>query len=533
VHVIKNFLGELTIKTSSIVVPVYGNFDLAKKCLLSISESDFISDTPILVWNDGSSESEFNTFKEDTVSLNLNIKFSGTPKNFGFVQSVNSALKLINSDVALVLNSDIEVFGNWQQEIVKSFEAYPRVATVSTLTNAGSILSTPLRNANIPELPTAVMRETYAELVSLVSKHRTPLIVTPVGHLFAVSMDVWRQVGGFSDDFSPGYGEEVDFGERAIALGYANVLADSVWVSHKNGSSFGNSDEVKKMRSEHDQLIHKEHPTFLHRAFLEATSEDTTLSACLSDINKYLLSGQGISSNKFFQSEEYLTLQEYLKNIYFPDHDSYELDISRELEMSTNGYYFNDNSKILFILNVENLYNPYSNISNDLFREKLNQFNSNIGRTEFIVLKSELEIQLLLGMKDLGDSKIFLVPKSDKSDRVTTSNGVTTAGLRTEILGKSMRIEFYKPCAKECEATFCPPIVSKIILEKSKRVDLHPSTELLRSTDYFGPRLSKIRRLVVGKRIEKLLIPVSSRRRNSLKRLIHKIVAIYQSGKLK
>ena len=222
-----------------------------------------------------------------------------------------------------------------------------------------------------------------------------------------------------------------------------------------------------------------------------------------------------------------------MKNIYFPSYDSHELNISRELEVSTNGYYFNEKSKILFILNVERLYNPFLNISNDLFRERSNQFNSNIGMTEFIVLKSELEIQLLLGMKELGESKIFLIPKSDKSDGKKSLNDVTTAGLRTVKLGKSLRIEFYEPCAEECETTFCPHIVSRIILEKSKKLDLYPPTELLRSKDFYGPRLSKIKRLVVGKRIERLLIPVGSRRRNLLKRLIHKLFTIYQLGKIK
>jgi GT2 family glycosyltransferase len=508
---------------STIVIPIYGNHDLLMNLLHSIKASTFEQETRIILWFDGAFKSAEMSANHQFAIEGLKIELHGTIDNQGYVSSVNEAMKLVSTPIAFVLNSDTEVFGDWQQEVTRAFDAYPRVATVSTLTNSGSILSTPIRNTNIAPLPSVEMSQTYAELVRQVSKERTPIIVTPVGHFFAVKTSVWREIGGFSNDFSPGYGEEVDFGERAIAFGYKNVLADSVWVAHKNGSSFGSSNKVKEMRISHDQLILKKHPTFLVRSSLEATSNDSSLSACLSEIQKHLLFGQKITSNKFFQSEKFLELQSYLTTIYFPQIDSLGKEISRDLAESTGGFYYNEYCDTMFIGNVERLYNPLFNVSDEIFNRNLNQFISSIKTTDLIVLKSESELGVLLGLYDFSGSIKFLVPKS-------SLNQVTPD---SEVIGKPdkfLQVDFYELCGEGCETTWCNHVVSKILFARSERLEYASTAKPYKTASFYGPKLSRVKNLVSGRRTERLLIPVGSRRRNSLKILIHKAVRLYQRG---
>jgi GT2 family glycosyltransferase len=518
------------VTNSTIVIPVYGNYNLLTNLLHSIKASTFEQESRIILWFDGKFESEEISANYQFAIEGLKIELHGTKANKGYVSSVNEAMKLVRTPFAFVLNSDIEVFGNWQQEITKAFDAYPCVATVSTLTNAGSILSTPIRNTNIVPFPSVAMRETYAELVKQVSKQRTPIIVTPVGHLFAVNMVAWREIGGFSHDFSPGYGEEVDFGERAIAFGYKNVLTDSVWVSHKNGSSFGSSGEVREMRVKHDQLIHEKHPTFLHRSSLEATSKDSTLAACLDDIQKHLLFGQIISDAKFFQSKGYSELQSYITMLYFPEVGSFIELISRDLEESNGGFYFNESCSTMFISNVEKLYNPFSNISDQVFSRNLGLFTSAIKATNFVVLQSESELDALLGMFDLSVSMTFLLPKSDLKLSEISFNQIMYKSQRKGRPDEFLRVGYYEPCAHRCESKWCYHVVSKILLARSAKLEHSLRAKSYEVIGYYGPKLSKIKKLVSGKRTERLLIPLGSKRRNLLKILIHKVVRLYQQG---
>ena len=45
-------------------------------------------------------------------------------------------------------------------------------------------------------------------------------------------------IGDFDSEFTPGYGEEVDFSQRCRANGLCHVVADDVFVLHHGGGSF-------------------------------------------------------------------------------------------------------------------------------------------------------------------------------------------------------------------------------------------------------------------------------------------------------
>ena len=58
-----------------------------------------------------------------------------------------------------------------------------------------------------------------------------PTIPTAVGHCVYIRRHALDLVGGFDETFSPGYGEEVDFSQRAVAHGFRHVCADDVFTS--------------------------------------------------------------------------------------------------------------------------------------------------------------------------------------------------------------------------------------------------------------------------------------------------------------
>jgi glycosyltransferase involved in cell wall biosynthesis len=71
-------------------------------------------------------------------------------------------------------------------------------------------------------------------------------------------------VGYFDDAFAPGYGEEVDFSQRAVVAGFLHVLADDLFVYHKGSRSFeGHGQELKRrIRTTHDRLVFERYPWY-------------------------------------------------------------------------------------------------------------------------------------------------------------------------------------------------------------------------------------------------------------------------------
>lgn len=512
---------------STVIIPVYGSHDLLHNLLTSISASSIDLDTIIIIWFDGELEDQKLSEFQNYLSAGLKIELHGTEKNQGYVHGVNSAMDLVLTRYAFILNSDIEVFGNWQDNILRAFDAHPKVGSVSTLSNAGSILSTPLRNKNIVELPTLSLRQSYADLVQRVSKERYPIIVTPVGHLLAVDVKVWKKLGGFCSDFSPGYGEEVDLGERIIAIGHINVLADDVWVSHKNNGSFGNSKKIMDIRRNHQALLEKKHPTFGRRSAIEATSNNSTLAATLRNITKHLIHGKDLSEELFFKDEKYLLLHDYIRELYFEDSINFEILISSAAVSTYRKIFFDHDSRVLFLPNVQNLYNPFLSLSDSLYQSKMETFEANYNNSEYIVLESKKDLRTLSGLYELNSIKTIILPDREFEEGKMNKAIVSEEFSKAENNCKLPQIQYYKTCELDCEETICIHVKSRTILMINEIRNTVLSHDANQRTNYNGRRLSWIKKLIIGTKAERCLIPAGSKRRNTAKICLHKVTKLY------
>jgi hypothetical protein len=70
-----------------------------------------------------------------------------------------------------------------------------------------------------------------------------------------------------AETFRPGYGEEVDWGMRAGALGFRNVLVPNLFVYHKHGATFRRetSFDNQKLKADHDAVLQARYPDLLDR----------------------------------------------------------------------------------------------------------------------------------------------------------------------------------------------------------------------------------------------------------------------------
>jgi GT2 family glycosyltransferase/glycosyltransferase involved in cell wall biosynthesis len=271
-----------------IVVPVYNGAADVTRCLESILRT-VDSRYAILVVDDASTDpATLRSIDQAEDSIAHRVVVLRHEVNAGFVGSCNDAFQAAGRRDVVLVNSDVVVAPEWLERLVAAAASANTVATVSTLTNHGTIVSVPHRNSPVSSLPDGLTLHQAAERVAAAASRSYPVLPTGVGHCLYVTRLALDLLGGFDPVFAPGYGEEVDFCQRAVSYGLINVLADDVFVFHRGGGSFGTSPAKAKLQRDHEQLINQRYPLYESSVAWAATGERTPLAMALSSARRAL-----------------------------------------------------------------------------------------------------------------------------------------------------------------------------------------------------------------------------------------------------
>lgn len=225
----------MDLQPCDIVIPVYNALDELKECVESLIKHTGTSHRIIII-NDCSPDFRI---KEYLVTLN-NIKtiiVLENDKNLGFVGTVNKGMSLSKNDVVL-LNSDTVVTSGWLRKITTAAYSNQSIATVTPLTNNGSICSVP-NFLEDNKLPQGYSLASFSSFIEQISLKLYPEIPTAVGFCMYIKRKVIDEIGLFDQEtFGKGYGEENDFCCRVKEHGYINILADDTFIYHKGSMSF-------------------------------------------------------------------------------------------------------------------------------------------------------------------------------------------------------------------------------------------------------------------------------------------------------
>ena len=229
----------------NIIIPVYDDFNLTKKCLNSVLSTINKNNTvfSILIINDNSPNKNIVELINE-IRIRDDVFVISNEKNIGFVDSVNKALLASSCSDVILLNSDTEVYGNWVDRIYSVYKNNEKVATVTPMSNNATICSYP-NFPNGSELP----NNFNAELIdSLCKKHNEGNIYevpTGVGSCMFISRESITKVGYLDSKlFGKGYGEENDLCLRLKAKGFRNVLLTDTYIYHFGGASFKEKKEL-------------------------------------------------------------------------------------------------------------------------------------------------------------------------------------------------------------------------------------------------------------------------------------------------
>jgi GT2 family glycosyltransferase/glycosyltransferase involved in cell wall biosynthesis len=221
-----------------VVVPIYNAAADLVRCLESVVR-ETSSPFRLVLINDGSTDQEISPILDGLRCACPGLTILDRRDNRGFVRTVNQGFALSTTADVVILNSDTIVSRGWLAKMTEAARSRPDVATVTPLTNNGTLCSIP-NPFEDNDIPPGYGVQSFADLVENTSLRLFPRVPTGVGFCMLVTRRALAAVGGFdAETFGIGYGEENDFCQRAIRAGLVNVIADHAFVYHKGRASFG------------------------------------------------------------------------------------------------------------------------------------------------------------------------------------------------------------------------------------------------------------------------------------------------------
>lgn len=252
----------------SIIVPVFNAFEdlLALIRSIAAAQPNSLQHVTYFFSDDASTDPRVKElFAADSFFNRTDVVKLLRTTNGGFVQNVNSAMKhavsLRQETDFIILNSDTLVFSDFIEHLQSCAYAQPNVASVTPLTNNGTIAS--LFNwPNGGEIPNFISADQIAKAVKKLNiPAGDALIPTGVGFCMYIVGRAFEQVGYFDEIFGIGYGEECDWCRRAAKLGLKNILSTDLFVAHTGGKSFGNL--IKQNRiAENGKILSARYPDY-------------------------------------------------------------------------------------------------------------------------------------------------------------------------------------------------------------------------------------------------------------------------------
>ena len=161
-------------------------------------------------------------------------------KNIGYLKSINAGFKLVDTQYAILLNSDVRIPENWLPRMTKPFLRHEVALTTCLTTDGESNLSL--------EFPTNFNWKEIDKLISGLESNHLPDACTAVGYCMAVRVRALEGEDIYDELFSPAYGEDSDLHYRMKNKGWRSVVVSNLLIKHHGGASYGDSDETKQLR---------------------------------------------------------------------------------------------------------------------------------------------------------------------------------------------------------------------------------------------------------------------------------------------
>jgi GT2 family glycosyltransferase len=265
-----------------LAILVYGGSDFVPACLQSAAGLRAGPNrVDVLVLDDCSPDEAWAADLARSCA-SLDIGYYRSPRNIGIPRSMNLALLRARHggyDHVIIANSDVVFPLNLATVLVKVAEENPDAGSVTAWSNNVSIFSLP--SADRSTLAQQDVVDWISYQLETEFGATAADIPTAVGFCMLVPTPVATRVGLFDPLFGRGYCEEVDWSQRAKALGYRNLLAPATFVFHYGGASTRVAGllvgDGTTTVAAHERIIDFRHPRY--RAEVDTFERTAPLSA--------------------------------------------------------------------------------------------------------------------------------------------------------------------------------------------------------------------------------------------------------------
>ncbi|MCF6170689.1 MAG: glycosyltransferase family 2 protein [Bacteroidales bacterium] len=213
------------------------------------------------------------------------VKLIENPYNGGFATGYNLALRQIEADYYVLLNSDIEVTENWINPVVELMEADPKIAAcqpkILDFYNQSKFEYAGASGGFIDKYGYPFCRgRVFQSLEEDEGQYDQPTeVFWASGACMFVKADLFHKYGGLDDDFFA-HMEEIDFCWRLKNEGYKIMCCPSSSVFHVGGGTLPKQSSRKTYLNFRNNfmLLYKNLPanrlikTFIARLFLDGAA---------------------------------------------------------------------------------------------------------------------------------------------------------------------------------------------------------------------------------------------------------------------
>ena len=160
--------------------------------------------------------------------------------NLGFAGGANAGLRRVETSFAVVLNPDVEVAKDFGDNVVQVFAGNEKLGV------AGTLMTYPdertIQHAGGIVIPPLLYTDHRGRGQPLSDAFMSPAAIDyATGGALGLRMDAVRAIGGFDEQFSPAYYEDVDLSTRARNSGWRVELRPELRAVHHEGATLGQS----------------------------------------------------------------------------------------------------------------------------------------------------------------------------------------------------------------------------------------------------------------------------------------------------
>jgi len=255
-----------------IVIPVYNGYEETVACLESCLASVDYPWARIVIVNDCTPDPRIGDYLQAVAGRTGRVVLLHNDANLGFVRTANRGMAHDETRDVLLLNSDVEVSGNWLQRLREAAYENASVGSLTPFSNNATLCSFPnicKDNRLLFDLSSAEIDARFADLFTTTDVVDYP---TGIGFCMYIRRDCLDAVGLFdAETFGRGYGEENDWCQRAAAAGWRNVLLANCFVYHKGGVSFADTQE--SLLANAMEILDQRYPGY-HRTIQDVIAND-------------------------------------------------------------------------------------------------------------------------------------------------------------------------------------------------------------------------------------------------------------------